>query len=120
MKTDETPGPRLAWENVAEEPLPAGSGSVLRRFVSGEQMTVARITFTAGSRVPAHRHDNEQFSLVLSGRMRFTVAGKTLDVGPGELVYLAPDVEHGAEALDDSVVLDVFAPPRADWELSGR
>ena len=98
--------------------MPA-EGSVLRRFVNGERVTVARVAFTAGSRVAPHRHDNEQFSLVLSGAMEFTVEGEPVLVGAGEMLHLAPGELHGAEALEDAVVLDFFAPPRADWGAPG-
>ena len=106
------------WSDVTEEPMPA-EGSVLRRFVNGERMTVGRVAFTAGSATPPHRHDNEQFSVVLSGVMEFTVEGTPVVVRAGEVLYLPGGEFHGARALEDSVVMDVFAPPRADWGAPG-
>lgn len=102
------------WENVREEAMPA-QGSVLRRFVNGERMTVARVAFTAGSVAPEHRHPNEQFSVVLSGTMEFVIEGEPLVVRAGEMVHLEANVFHGAKALEDAVLLDVFAPLREDW-----
>lgn len=106
------------WQRVAEEPMPA-DGSVLRRFVNGERMTVARVAFTAGSAVAAHRHENEQFAVVLSGAMEFTVEGVAVVVRAGEALHLAANEFHGARALEDAVVLDLFAPIRDDWGSPG-
>ena len=102
------------WQDLPEDAMPA-DGSVLRRFVNGQEMTMARVSFTEGSAVPAHRHENEQFSLVLSGTMEFTVEGKPVLVQAGEVLFLPANELHGARALQDAVVLDVFAPPRKDW-----
>lgn len=109
---------RYTWSDVALEPMPA-EGSVLRRFVNGERITVATVTFTAGSAVLPHRHDNEQFAIVLTGAMEFTVEGAPVVLHGGDMLHLEPGELHGARALEDSVVLDVFAPPRADWGAPG-
>ncbi len=107
---------RYSWGDVPESPLPAeNGGSVLRRFVGGEQMTVARVTFAAGSVLPVHRHPNEQFSVLLEGALEFVIGGRTVVAHAGDVVHLASNETHGARALEDSVVLDVFAPPRDDW-----
>jgi quercetin dioxygenase-like cupin family protein len=106
----------IPWEEIPEAEMPSLTGTVLRRFVSGEKMTVARVSFTDGAAVAEHTHENEQYTLVLSGRMEFRVEGKPVVVGPGELLHLPSNVRHGATALEASVLLDVFSPPRADWK----
>ncbi len=112
---------RTAWRDVPESPLPSeNGGSVLRRFVSGAQMTVARVTFAAGSVLPVHRHINEPFSVVLEGALEFVVEGVPVVARAGDVVHLASNETHGARALEDSIVLDVFAPPRDDWGVPER
>jgi Uncharacterized conserved protein, contains double-stranded beta-helix domain len=107
---------KFVWEDREQEAMPAvGTGQVLRRFVSGEQMTVAQVQFQAGSEVLEHQHENEQFTLVLSGTMEFTVEGQKVLVGPGEVLHLPARVPHSARAEVDSVLIDVFSPPRTDW-----
>lgn len=91
-----------------------GSG-IGRRMVSGEAMTLAEITLAAGAVVPVHEHPNEQIATVVSGRLRFVVGDAEREVGPGESVLIPGGVPHRVDALADSVVLDVFSPPRADW-----
>ena len=69
----------------------------------------------AGCTVPVHSHENEQVSMVLSGRLRFLLDGGAEEVGPGQVMRLAPNERHGVEVLEDSVVIDLFSPPREDW-----
>jgi quercetin dioxygenase-like cupin family protein len=108
-------GKAVPWEEIPESEMPSLAGTVLRRFLSGEKMTVARVTFTEGAAVSEHTHENEQYTLVLSGRMEFRIEGETVVVGAGEVLHLPSNVRHGAKALEPSVLLDVFSPPRADW-----
>jgi quercetin dioxygenase-like cupin family protein len=104
------------WDSVGEAKMPSEQGDVMRRFVNGERMTVARVSFTEGAVTEPHRHDNEQFSIVLSGRMEFLVEGTPVIVGAGEIIHLESNELHGAKALEASVIVDVFAPIRADWQ----
>ena len=106
---------RIDWTEVKATAMPATGGSVTRQFVHGEQATLARIAFTAGAVLPAHRHSNEQFSTVLSGKLEFLVEEEKTVVLAGESIHLPSESWHGAVALEDSVVLDVFVPPRAEW-----
>ena len=102
----------LRWDDEPLEPLSDGIG---RRMLNGEAMTLAQITLTAGAVVPEHEHPNEQIATVLSGRVRFVVAGEEREVGPGESVLIEGGVPHRVDVLEDAVVLDVFAPRREDW-----
>ena len=100
------------WDEQPVEPL---NDLIGRQMLNGEAMTLARITLARGAVVPSHSHANEQIATVLSGRLRFTVGDDTREVGAGESVLITGDVPHEVEALEDSVVLDVFAPRREDW-----
>jgi len=102
----------LRWQDEPIESLASGIG---RRMLNGEAMTLAQITLAAGAAVPLHDHPNEQIATVLSGRLRFLVGDRELEVGAGESVLIPGGVPHRVDALEDSVVLDVFAPRREDW-----
>lgn len=102
----------LRWNELpVDDPLP----KVRRRHVKGVHAMLSRFELAAGCEVPSHEHANEQFACVLEGRVRFRVgkAGAEVEhvVGAGELLHLPPFVLHAAYAIEDSVVLDVFAPP---------
>lgn len=105
----------VRWD---DEPLERLNPTIGRRMLNGEAMTLAQITLAAGAVVPEHAHPNEQIATVLSGRLRFVVGGDEREVGRGESVLVPGGVPHRVEALEDSVVLDAFAPRREDW-LSG-
>jgi quercetin dioxygenase-like cupin family protein len=84
-----------------------------RQRVIGEQMMVSRVTLHSGCKVPIHSHANEQISCILTGRLKFQVGeeARTIVVGPGEVLLLPAHVPHAAEALEETVVLDMFSPP---------
>jgi len=86
-----------------------------RQFVAGERSMLARIILRKGSIVPQHSHDNEQITYVLEGALKFAIEGKELIIRSGEILVIPSNLPHSAEALEDTVDLDIFCPPRADW-----
>jgi quercetin dioxygenase-like cupin family protein len=102
----------VRWEDAPVEQL---SPAIGRQLLNTGRMTVARVLLAAGAVVPEHRHEHEQVATLLEGRLRFDVAGEVREIEPGESVVIWPDVPHAVEALEDSVVLDLFAPVRDDW-----
>ena len=86
-----------------------------RQLVAGERTMLARIILRKGSIVPQHSHDNEQITYVLEGALKFVIEGKELIVRSGEILVIPSNMPHSAEALEDTVDLDIFCPPREDW-----
>jgi len=70
---------------------------------------------TAGSRMPEHRHSQEQIVHILSGRMRLIVEGTPHELATGDVSYLASNISHGVETIEDTRVLDTFSPPRDEY-----
>ena len=92
-----------------------------RQYVHGEQSMLARLLLRKGAIVPQHSHPNEQITYILEGALRFTLGGsdgRVITVGAGEVLVIPAHLPHAAEALEDTIDLDVFAPPREDW-ISG-
>ena len=103
------------WDDLPRQPM---RGGITRRFVNSERMMVGEITFDKGDDVPAHRHENEQYTYVLSGALRFRFGedqAEEVVVGAGEIVFIPASLLHSAFAEEDTVELDIFCPPRADW-----
>jgi quercetin dioxygenase-like cupin family protein len=100
------------WKSVESETL---SPSVERQYISTEQLTVARFHLKKGVVVPTHQHPNEQVAYIVRGALKFTMNGKAVTVRAGEALCIDANVPHMAEALEDTVNVDVFTPPRADW-----
>lgn len=89
-----------------------------RRIVSGEQAMVAHVYLEEGAIVPEHSHHNEQLTYILKGKLRFWVGedfSRIIDVAAGEVLHLPANVPHKAEALEETLDLDIFCPPRQDW-----
>ncbi|MDX2114969.1 MAG: cupin domain-containing protein [Planctomycetota bacterium] len=111
------------WNDMpADEPMPL----LERRRLIGARAMISHVTLRRGCEVPVHAHENEQMSCVLSGRLRmeFPEAGgappRRVVLGPGEAVHIPGGVPHGAVAEDETVVLDVFAPPSATTGIDRR
>ncbi len=101
-----------SWENMETEKL---SEKITRQMVSGDHSTVARIFLARGAFVPRHFHPSEQFSWILSGALRFIFDDREVVVRGGEILFIPSNVPHAAEALEDTVDLDIFSPRREDW-----
>ncbi len=102
----------IRWSDL---PVEAVNPLFDRQFVVGDQVMVARIVMRKGCVVPEHSHHNEQISQILSGTLRFLVEGKQIDLNAGEFLFIPPNVPHSAVALEDTVAIDTFNPPRQDW-----
>jgi len=102
----------VVWDKITTESL---SPLFERQFVVGEHMMVARVLLKKGCIVPMHSHVNEQVTHIQSGALQFTINGEQITVGPGEWLLIPPDIPHSAVALEDTVDIDVFTPPREDW-----
>ena len=104
-------------ELPADSPMPL----LTRRRVMADKMMVSDIQLKRGFKVQTHSHENEQISIVLSGRLRFTLeGGVTHDVSAGMTIVLPGGVPHAAEAIDDVHVLDLFSPPSAGTGIDQR
>ena len=101
-----------SWDAVELETL---NPLLQRQLLSGQNVMVARILLKKGCIVPLHSHHNEQFSCISQGALEFRIDGRKIVVNAGEVLAIPPHMPHEVEALTDSVSLDIFSPPRADW-----
>ena len=102
----------VPWKSVELETL---NPLLQRQFIVGNDLMIARVLLKKGSVVPEHKHVNEQITYILEGALQFRIEGKVIVVKAGEVLCIPPNVPHEAMALEDTVDLDVFNPPRADW-----
>ncbi len=106
-------GPVRAAEVDAVEMLPG----VWRRTLDyGERLMVVQVTLEEGVVVPVHRHPHEQITYVVEGQLSIEVGGQTHVLGSGDSLLLPGDVEHGATAIERTLVIDTFSPPREDYK----
>ncbi len=103
------------WDDLPKEAL---NPQLARRLISGERLMLAHVYLEQGCIVPQHAHDNEQLTYILEGGLRFWLGedrSEVVDVMAGEVLHLPSNLPHEAEALEDTLDVDVFSPPRQDW-----
>jgi quercetin dioxygenase-like cupin family protein len=106
---------RYRWDDLPKEALKHG---LHRRLISTERMMLAHVYLDEGCVVPKHSHDNEQLTYILEGKLRFWLGddeSDVVDVTAGEVLHIPSYLPHKAEALEDTLDVDVFSPPREDW-----
>lgn len=100
------------WDDIAPEKV---TEMMSRKIVTGERSLIAQVYLKKGALVPMHAHPSEQLTYVLQGSLRMMVAGEESIVRAGEIIHIPSDVSHQAEALADTLELDLFSPVRKDW-----
>ena len=103
------------WDDLPKEELKA---DLARKLISTERMMLAQVFLEQGCVVPQHSHENEQLTYILEGKLRFWLGedeSEVVDVGAGEVLHLPSWLPHKAEALEDTLDVDIFCPPRQDW-----
>ncbi len=103
------------WDDLRLEEL---NPQLRRRLISGERLMLAHVYLDKGCVVPQHAHENEQLTYILEGGLRFWLGedgSEVVDVMAGEVLHLPANLPHKAEALEDTLDVDVFSPPRQDW-----
>ena len=106
------------WEDLHAEPMKEG---LTRRLITGDRMMIAHVYLKKGVEVPRHAHENEQITYILEGALKFHLGAdgeRELIVRAGEVLVIPPHLPHSALALEDTLDVDIFDPPRQDW-LSG-
>lgn len=102
----------IRWNDVELEKL---NPLLDRQLITGKELMMARVLLKKGCVVPEHSHVNEQLTYIIEGALKFWIDGKEIIVGAGEVLCIPSNMPHKAEALEDTVDLDVFYPPRQDW-----
>lgn len=109
-------GTHYRWEDLPLEQLRPDLG---RRLLTGERVMIAQVYLEKGAIVAKHEHDNEQLTYILEGTLRLWLGPdddeEMFDVSAGEVLHIPSYVPHRAEALENTLDVDVFSPPRADW-----
>lgn len=104
----------IRWDDMPKERV---SDLLERRLITGERMMLAHVYLAKGCIVPQHSHENEQLTYILSGALRFWIGPEEREVmvRAGEVLVIPSNVLHKAEAVEDTLDVDIFSPPRQDW-----
>jgi quercetin dioxygenase-like cupin family protein len=110
-----TTASQYCWDDIPKERV---SDLLHRRLIWGDKAMLAQVTLDKGCLIPKHRHVHEQFTYVLSGALHFWLGEDEKEeatVRAGDVLHFPSNLPHKAEALEDTILLDVFSPPREDW-----
>jgi quercetin dioxygenase-like cupin family protein len=103
------------WDSMKKERV---SDMLERRLITGDRMMLAHVYLKKGCIVPKHSHENEQLTYILEGALKFKIGedgAEEIVVSAGEVLHIPSNVPHMAEALEETLDVDVFSPPRQDW-----
>ncbi|MDQ3697556.1 MAG: cupin domain-containing protein [Gemmatimonadota bacterium] len=103
------------WDDVPRERV---SSLLDRKLITGDRMMLAHVFLKKGCIVPRHAHENEQLTYILEGSLRFWLGedeSEELVVAASEVLHIPSNLPHKAEALEDTLDVDIFSPPRQDW-----
>lgn len=106
---------QFRWDDLPREKV---TDQISRKLITGQDMMIAHVLLDEGAVVPMHHHMNEQITYILSGALRFWIGDEDadpIDVRAGEVLHIPSNVPHKALALEDTLDVDVFSPPRQDW-----
>ena len=106
----------FSWDSVRKEQL---NSKIWRKIVTGDKIMVAQVFIDKDGVVPLHQHENEQMTYIMEGALKFEVGGQEVTVRKGQVLHIPSNVPHSAIALEDTLDVDIFTPPRADW-LTGQ
>ena len=102
-------GPQQLWRGV------------VGRAVHGERVTLSVVELDPDTFIPEHAHENEQVGMLVLGSLTFRIAGESRELAPGASWRIAANTPHEiGTGPDGAVVVEVFAPPRHDWETLER
>jgi quercetin dioxygenase-like cupin family protein len=103
------------WDDMPKEKV---TDLLERRLITGDRMMLAHVYLKKGSVVPRHQHENEQLTYILEGALKFWIGedeSREMIIRAGEVLHIPSWVWHKAEAIEDTLDVDIFSPPRADW-----
>ena len=103
------------WEDMPKEKV---TDMLDRRLITGDRIMLTHVYLKKGAIVPQHSHENEQITYILEGGLRFWIGedeSEVIDLRAGDVLHIPSHVKHKAEALSDTIDVDIFSPPRQDW-----
>ena len=103
------------WDDMPKETV---TSEISRRLITGDRMMLAHVYLAKDSVVPRHSHENEQITYILEGALHFWIGAEGEEevvVRAGEVLHIPSNVPNMAKALEDTLDVDIFSPPRQDW-----
>jgi quercetin dioxygenase-like cupin family protein len=103
------------FSSLSAIPAEQINDKTVRKFVSGEQGMLVWWSGKAGSVFDPHSHPHEQIVWLIKGKLKIRIGDQERVMVAGDIAVIPGGVEHGGSYVEDSEILDVFAPPREDF-----
>ena len=100
------------WQDITIEQL---GGGITRQLITVDNLMLSQIFVPKGVSFPAHRMSSDQLTIFVKGKAIYESADSKIEADEGDIVYIPSDTEHSDRVVDDTIVLDIFSPPRKDW-----
>jgi quercetin dioxygenase-like cupin family protein len=100
------------WADMPQTPM---TPQIRRRLVCGEKVMSVEFSLDKGAIIAEHKHPHEQITHIISGKIEFTVGDQKHVMGPGEVLHIPSNIPHSAVALEDTLNIEIFSPPREDF-----
>lgn len=98
-------------------PLRKALGVTFKTLATGTNMMCTVMYYEEGNVVPFHKHPSEQVGYVVEGRLRLKIENEELGIiQAGDSYLVRTNMLHSLEALEKSVVVDMFSPPREEYK----
>lgn len=85
-------------------------------YTHGEKLSLGMVEIAAGTTMPVHHHEHEQISYMLEGQLNMECGGVSYSLTPGSVLLIPSNTPHGAYAVTDCKLIDVFSPVREDYK----
>lgn len=102
----------IHWGGVETEVV---TPEIVRQIITGDNMMMVRLQMKKGCLVPAHHHVHEQITFIQKGKVKFWIEGKETLLETDGVACIPSNASHKVEALEDSLLFDIFNPPREDF-----
>jgi quercetin dioxygenase-like cupin family protein len=105
----------VRWEDMPREKV---TDMLERRIITGDKMMITHVYLKKGALVQMHSHEHEQIAYILEGALKFWIGSRDSEpiiLSAGEVMVIPSNVPHEGLALEDTLDVDIFCPPREDW-----
>jgi len=104
-----------SWQDL---PLSTVTPFKCYRTFKGEKVKVLLLTLQPGHIGERHKHECEQVSHILKGKVKVRLGEKEQIVSAGGLVHIPENLPHRIETLgEETMILEIFSPAEYKKEI---